>query len=207
MDTIGIDFDNTIVCYHDLFHRLAREGSLIPASLPVSKCAVRDYLRQTGREADWTELQGIIYGPRLFEAEPFPGVLTFLERCHHRGIRCRIISHKTRYAVRGEKHDLHQASLDWLQCRGILGPRTGLGLGDVFLEETRAAKLARLAAERCDLCIDDLPEFLTEPGFPAGVERILFDPSGSASPGPYRRCRSWQEIAQLVFAVREAPAP
>ena len=49
MGTIGIDFDNTIVCYHKLFHRLAVERSLIPVSVAVSKCAVRDYLLEQQR--------------------------------------------------------------------------------------------------------------------------------------------------------------
>ncbi len=44
--------------------------------LPPTKQAVRDFLRATGREADWTELQGIAYGPRIADAEPFPGVKT-----------------------------------------------------------------------------------------------------------------------------------
>src|SRR4029079_9696971 len=59
---IGLDFDNTIVRYDRLFHRLARKRGLIPDGIPVSKQAVRDHLRANGREADWTELQGMAYG-------------------------------------------------------------------------------------------------------------------------------------------------
>src|SRR5262245_43078397 len=42
---IGVDFDNTIVSYDALFHRIATERDLIPADLPVNKTAVRDHLR------------------------------------------------------------------------------------------------------------------------------------------------------------------
>ena len=49
---IGIDFDNTIVCYDDVFHEVAREQGLIPNDLPANKGAVRDHLRAIGREDD-----------------------------------------------------------------------------------------------------------------------------------------------------------
>ena len=45
---IGLDFDNTIVSYDELFHRVALEGGLVPGDLPVRKEAVRDYLREAG---------------------------------------------------------------------------------------------------------------------------------------------------------------
>ena len=57
---IGLDFDNTIVRYDRLFHRLRRERGLIPDHLPVSKRAIRDHLRASGREEEWTELQGVL---------------------------------------------------------------------------------------------------------------------------------------------------
>ena len=69
---LGIDFDNTIVRYDELFHGVAVERGLIPASLPVRKNDVRDFLRQQDRERDWTELQGYVYGPRMAGARPFP---------------------------------------------------------------------------------------------------------------------------------------
>ena len=66
---IGIDFDNTIVCYDEIFHRLAVERGLIGPDAPRGKSMVRDALRRSGREAEWTRLQGEAYGPRIGEAE------------------------------------------------------------------------------------------------------------------------------------------
>ena len=77
---IGIDFDNTIACYDQLFHRMALEKGLIPADLPEGKSQVRDYLRHGGKEDAWTELQGHVYGARMGEAPPFPGVIEFFVR-------------------------------------------------------------------------------------------------------------------------------
>ena len=51
---IGVDFDNTIVCYDDLFHRIAVEQGLVPARLEPRKNEVRDFLRNAGQEAAWT---------------------------------------------------------------------------------------------------------------------------------------------------------
>ena len=78
---IGLDFDNTIVCYDRLFHRLAVERGLVTRYLPPSKQTVRDFLRVPGREDEWTELQGIPHCPRIPAAEPFPRVKEFLSQC------------------------------------------------------------------------------------------------------------------------------
>src|SRR5207249_10636646 len=94
---LGIDFDNTIVCYDQVFHQVAHEQNLIPADLPVSKQAVRDYLRAAGKEDRWTEMQGYVYGPRLTDAQAFPGVLDFIETQVKSGIELFVISHKTKH--------------------------------------------------------------------------------------------------------------
>jgi len=71
---LGIDFDNTLVSYDELFWKLARESNLIPESIAVKKEAVRDYLRSIDKEGNWTEMQGTVYGLRIEEAKPFTGV-------------------------------------------------------------------------------------------------------------------------------------
>ena len=83
---IGIDFDNTIVCYDEAFHASAVEKKLIPPSTPRSKSAVRDYLRRIGNEAAWTELQGYMYGSRMELASPYPGFDRFLSLCKSKEI-------------------------------------------------------------------------------------------------------------------------
>ena len=198
---IGIDFDNTIVSYDALFHRVAHEQGLIPPDLPVSKTAVRDHLRAAGREAAWTEMQGTVYGARIAGADPFPGVFDFFLACRRRGVPVRIISHKTRHPYQGESHDLHAAARAWLHARGFVD-HAGTGLGDehVFFELTKAAKLGRIAACGCTHFIDDLPELLAEPGFPANVERILFDPQFHHTTFRHgRRATDWVALQEALL--------
>jgi len=199
---IGVDFDNTIVCYDELFHKVAREKHLIPADVPVNKSDVRNYLRRAGNEDAWTEMQGYVYGARMAEAAPYPGVFEFLQACRAAGICISIISHKTRHPFLGEKHDLHAAATNWLEQQGFFDPASlGLPRESVFFELTKEAKLARIAERGCTHFIDDLPEFLGEPAFPAGALRILVD-SNNLYAGDTRfvRIQSWEE-AQALFTA------
>ena len=78
---IGLDFDNTIVCYDDVFYTAALEKHLITSESPLSKTEVRDTLRAAGKEQDWIELQGYVYGPGMKLAKPFPGASATDSRC------------------------------------------------------------------------------------------------------------------------------
>lgn len=204
---LGIDFDNTIVCYDGLFHRVCVEKGLIPASLPASKSEVRDYLRRIGREDDWTEMQGYVYGARMAEADPYPGVMDFFRECIRAARPICIISHKTRFPFRGSKYDLHAAAIGWLELRGFFDPdRIGLARDQVFFELTGNEKLDRIGRQSCTHFIDDLPEFLSSPAFPSATHRILFDPNGRhEAVGAFTRLKSWSEIARFFEDCRAVP--
>ncbi|NBT14701.1 MAG: haloacid dehalogenase-like hydrolase, partial [Planctomycetia bacterium] len=116
---IGVDFDNTIVCYDEVFQRVALEQGLVPPHAATSKTAIRDHLRSMGQEDGWTELQGTVYGPRMIDAAPFPGVLEFFAACRTAGQAVAIVSHRTRFPYLGERHDLHAAARDWLARHGF----------------------------------------------------------------------------------------
>lgn len=202
---IGVDLDNTIVCYDRLFHRLAAERGWIPRELDTNKSSVRDYLRSQGREEDWTQLQGIAYGNRINEAGAFPGSLEFFAECRRRDQPICIISHRTRQPYRGPEFDLHQAARGWLQSHQFVGGSVaGLTENQVFLEETKVAKLARIASTGCTHFVDDLPEFLLEDRFPGGVSRVLFDPADrySAVAG-LLRFTSWRDLQGHFFPKEE----
>lgn len=197
---IGIDFDNTIVCYDELFHREAVARKLISTDVAQTKNAVRDFLRETGREDDWTALQGFVYGDGIDGARPFPGVKQFLTEMQKRGSRVSVISHKTQYPVIGPRTNLHEAARRWLEDHEFLErDRFGLSNHRVFFNETKEAKLMRISELGCTHFVDDLPEFLSEPSFPAGVARILFDPHRSdAEVFDVVRASSWLEILELL---------
>src|SRR3990167_6924006 len=106
---IGVDFDNTIVCYHEVFHQVAREQGLIPADSPQNKEKIRDYLRSMDQENLWTEMQGYVYGNRMSAARPFPDVAAFFKTALAKNIPLYIISHKTRHPSAGPPCALHHA--------------------------------------------------------------------------------------------------
>lgn len=173
---IGIDFDNTIVSYDRLFKTLAVEQGVIPADFQANKTLIRDHLRATGREPLWTAMQGEAYGPKMDGASAFPFVKSTIARLIQSGNAVRIISHKTLHPIVGPKFDLHAAARGWLEKEGFWSSEIGMNPTDTFFEPTKEAKWARIASEKCDVFIDDLPEILTSPAFPIGVKRFLFDP-------------------------------
>src|SRR3990167_223777 len=172
---IGVDFDNTIVCYDLLFHKIALEKSFIDSDFPKDKEEIRNHFRAIGKEAAWTELQGYVYGERIFEAEIFPGVIDFFKRTRERAIPIYIISHKTRHPYAGPAYDLHQAAMGWLEKNNFFSnPSVNLNPKDVFFVESKISKCDQIALMRCTHFIDDLSEFLSEPAFPENTMRILF---------------------------------
>ncbi len=197
---IGIDFDNTLINYNEVFLLAAREHRLVGAEFAGAKREVRDAIRLLpDGELTWQRLQGQVYGARIGGAVPFPGVHDFLQRCRRRGLGVFIVSHKTRYGhFDPARTDLRAAALGWLAAQGFFDPdAAGLRADQVFFEDDRASKLARIAGLRCTHFIDDLEEVFADPGFPPGVRKILFAEAGAADCDV--RCSTWAEIASAVL--------
>lgn len=200
---IGIDFDNTIVSYDALFHRVGRERQLIPPSLPPTKLHVREYLKQQGQEALWTEMQGYVYGARMAEAVAYPGAIEFLAWASARRIALSIVSHKTRHPFLGERYDLQAAARRWVDEALASGPAPLIDASDVYFELTKEDKIRRIASLELDYFIDDLPEILLADGFPAGTTRILFAPEGNSGCGKHQLVAysTWREIQSYFEAL------
>lgn len=198
---VGVDFDNTIVCYHEVIYRVALREGFIPPSVTATKGVVRDYLRKYGQEEVWTVLQGYLYGIGIKEAPPFPGVKEFFSHSLRQGIGISIISHKTLRPFRGPEYDLHKAAHEWLDLHGFYdSAQIGLSPEHVYFELTKEEKLERIVKTKCTHFIDDLPEFLSEPQFPSDVERILFDPGKDHQAAPlFRQASSWNEISSALI--------
>ena len=197
---IGIDLDNTIVTYDRVFHQHAVKLGLIAAEVAMNKRAIRDTIRQLPMgEAKWTELQGLVYGVAIAEAEFAPGIERFLSTCEKRSIRTFIISHKTRYAARGPQHNLRDAARKWIEQSGLTA-NFGFSMDDCFFVDSVAEKLSKVSECGCDYFIDDLVEVLANPDFPSGVKKVLYSSNLDEDlPLTIVNCSSWDEIHDFVF--------
>lgn len=179
---IGLDLDNTIVCYDQAIKRLAEELPDLPSTIPKTKLGVRDFLRAEDREDEWTMFQGNMYGPGMSYAEPFPSALSVIAAMQSAGHRTIIISHRTRHPYLGPQHDLHAAARTWIKNNLISNGTQLVAESDIHLNETRDEKVALVKSLACDLFIDDLIEVLTDPAFPMSTEKVWFAPALDATP-------------------------
>lgn len=196
---VGIDFDNTIVSYDQLFYDVALEKQLIPKQLPPVKTEVRDYLRKIDKEDIWTEMQGYVYGAKMADAAIFPGVREFMRWAADIGHNLAIVSHKTKHPFIGEPYDLHAAARKWIENELLDEGGKFINDAQIFFELTKEDKISRIEKIHCDIFIDDLPEILKAPGFPDFTCKILFDPTKIHSELPgVTSVKCWNEIQCLL---------
>jgi len=194
---IGIDFDNTIICYNSAFYNAAIKKKLIPLDIPANKNQIRNFLRQNGQENDWIQLQGDVYGECILDATLFPGFIDFVNFCENLNISLFIVSHKTIHPYSGGKANLHDAAKRWMVHKGFFDKtKISIEPSNVYFELTKADKIERIKALRCSYFIDDLPEFLLENAFPNTTQRILFDPSNQhlTTENSIKKMTSWENI-------------
>jgi len=195
---IGVDFDNTIVCFDTLFYAEALRKKLISNETPANKLAVREALRSRWGDLVWTELQGTIYGEKIQDAQPYEGVKAFFSAAKDKGHEVFVISHKTQTPALGPAHDLHAAARNWLQSQTFFSD-LGLKEEHAFFETSIAGKIERIQKMKCEIFIDDLVEFLAHPDFPSTVDRILFSPSALQPHIPFRQATSWSQIQNWII--------
>ncbi len=191
---IGVDFDNTIAGYDELFCELAADAGVIEPGVVATKQSIRDLVRATPNgETMWRRLQASAYGERMQEAKLIDGVTDFFRAANEREIPLRIISHKTERAVAGNNGvNLCDAAMDWMVAQQFFNDETlGLSPSAVFFEISRKAKISRIAMLGCTHFIDDLVETFADPSFPNGIEKILF---ADKAPAGVRRYSNWMDI-------------
>jgi hypothetical protein len=208
---VGIDFDNTIIRYDGLMHSIASGWGLISGASPKTKKEIRDTLRSvTDGETLWQRLQAEAYGQRILEASPAPGFEAFLAYCKRRRIPVCIVSHKTEFSNLGESHvNLRTSAMNWLRQHGLVGKNSAVEIGEsaVFFEATRALKVARIGALGVTHFIDDLEETFEDPGFPAGVQKILYAEKALARDNNVRGFAAWNGILDYFERLTAVTPP
>jgi len=196
---IGIDFDNTIVNYDSAFHHQALRMGLISKSVARNKQIIRDEIRKLPNGNDkWTELQGIVYGLHMDEADLIDGVDQFLLICKEKNVKVSVISQKTEYPFMGPRVNLRDAARKWLEDKKFT-TKFGLSEGDIVFETTIEEKIERIGKKKCTHFIDDLPEILFHKDFPPHVEKILFSSKEECQDPGILCFKDWSAIKEHFF--------
>ena len=197
MIRLGIDFDNTIVEYDNLFNKIALEYKLIDRKTKTNKIDLREILRSRGEEELFTNIQGEVYGKRILEADSSKGVIAALKNLNYSEIKPFIISHKTKTPYKGPKYDLHKAARDWLTRNNFFN-KDGLNWNkkDVYFEVSKEKKIKRILSLNCTHYIDDLPEILEL--LPKSISRILYDPNSIYLEKNFLRLSNWENLKDIL---------
>ncbi|MDR3491436.1 MAG: hypothetical protein P4M12_05240 [Gammaproteobacteria bacterium] len=202
---IGIDFDNTIICYDQVFCDLAKSWELIEKDYQGSKHELRDTIRMLP-EGDlvWQRMQGKAYGERIQKAEIFPGFKEFVAACNaDTNIEIFIVSHKTEFGHFDENRvNLRDAARQWLTDQGFFKQNFPyINKANVFFELTREEKIERIKSLQCTHFIDDLVEVLASPLFPDNVKRFLFQPLDEVEQqASLTKYSNWADIKNAIFS-------
>ena len=188
----GIDFDNTIINYEEIFYFRALEKKLIPKTIERRKLAVREFLRSKKLEDEWTKLQGEVYGSYILEAKPFLGVLEAFKIFVKNNIPFYIISHKTMFPYLGDKINLHNAAKNWLKVNGFFNL---IKENNVYFETSIEKKINRICKCGCTHFIDDLSDILSL--LPSNINKIYFNDNDCNINVDFVTMKSWLEINDI----------
>lgn len=196
MKHIGVDFDNTIVIYDNLFYRLAVEQNLIKGDTKKSKESVRKSLIEQNQEDKFTIMQGEVYGSKIHEAEPAENVLKELKKIKDKGCQISIISHKTKHPYKGPKYDLHESAIEWLKKHKFFD-QTFLNLRreDVYFEETKERKIERIKKLGCTHYIDDLYSIVE---MLDGTQIKAIHYTNDAQSKANYRMKNWSDLESII---------
>lgn len=199
---IGIDIDNTIICYNRVFAHVAMSQGFSVQS-DASKNEVKKWFHERDMQQAFTLLQGQVYGKFIYLATLFEGVLAFIDVATRAGCHLFLVSHKTRYPLVGEKCDLHKSARRFLIDNKVISKYNNVGVhsNNVFFEGTLARKINRIAALNLDFFIDDLLQVFQHSNFPKKTNFMHFsqDLTKTALTDEFSSFANWKQI--LSFFV------
>jgi len=198
---IGIDLDNTIINYDEVFPRLAKSLGIARLSDPPSKLSIKaQLLKEKDGERQWRSLQGQVYGSGVASADLYPGIYRFLWRCKARGIEVHILSHKTKFGHNDPKKiPLRREATRFLQKKSIFSETSDSLVAEVHFFDSQNDKVNAIREARFAWFVDDLVQVLADTRIPDCTKSILFCPQNTNAIDYSRVATSWFEIEEEIL--------
>ncbi|CAE19696.1 conserved hypothetical protein [Prochlorococcus marinus subsp. pastoris str. CCMP1986] len=201
MKKLGLDFDNTLIDYDEVFYKLALEKNLIPQSINKDKKSVRKFFIDNNIEDEFIKLQGEVYGLKVLEAKQSFGMFEALKSLKNDNFELIIVSHKTKYPYSGKKYDLHKAASNWLEVNKFYD-EDGLAMKreNVYFEVTKEDKISRIEELDISFYIDDLQSILEM--IRPSIKRILYNPKFKEKiDKDFYLLENWKDLKYLIEEI------
>lgn len=198
---IGIDFDNTIIKYDEVFYKFALKNKLIFSRKNRNKSDIKEEIIKNFDEKAWTKLQGEVYSIGISQAKLYQNCLESLYKFDKLGHKIFIISHKTKYPVIGKKTNLHKITNEWI-INNIFKKKKfkNFNIDCVFFNEDKNQKIMKILECNCNVFIDDLEDILRK--LPSNIMKILFSKNYSfEKKSDLIHLGDWKMISRLIDEI------
>jgi thiamine kinase-like enzyme len=202
---IGIDLDNTILKYDEVFYSLAIERSWIDQECFCDKDAIKENLAKKRGDAEqgenqWRQLQAWAYGDYIGNALVFDGFYEFAQQARQCNDQLFIVSHKTEFSNYDASVPLRSNAINTLNQRGFFKPVSEGGLGfnrkDIFFASSLDEKIQKIRELNLTHFIDDLHKVIFHPEFPSETRKILFASGANKEANETLVFRVWSDIEE-----------
>ena len=197
---IGIDFDNTIVTYDELFAAAAARAGAAPLE-PMSSGSTKS-ARPSPHPARWRDAvakapsrglwPGIGGRVDVRRAGPISGPLPASI-----GADVYVVSHKTQYGHQDpDRTDLRMAARNWMQGSGLIGSADCCpSVSTASISKTRSPPRSTASRASSSMFSSTISSTCSSsPDFPQRTQSILFAGADGSHPARFRRLASWAEI-------------
>jgi len=189
---IGIDLDNTIAIYDNLFSKYA--SNLLGVKGCRNKKEVAHYLKNQNREKDWTFLQGEVYGKYMTEASVAKHFIERISSIDLSEAVFEIVSHRSLFPSSGALYNMRNIAYDWIELN--ISPYTQINIyKSVFFFETIEEKIQFISESSYFAFVDDLPFIFENNHFPKNTRAFLFTNGEKISNNPFfEELNSWENF-------------
>ena len=200
---IGIDFDNTIVDYSNIFSEYAYHLGYVSTLNILSKENIKKIIFKLPEgKIKWGILQAEVYSEGIVKAKIMDGFSSFIHMCRSNNIPVSIVSHKTIYnKYDTRRRNLRKSAMKWI-LENEFYDQNNLGFKEnqIYFEDTPMDKIKRIKKLKCTHFIDDLMSILLHPKFPSNVVKILLNVNYcNNNHEQINVCKNWKEIAKYEF--------
>lgn len=202
---IGIDFDNTIASYEQIFYEIAQDANtnIKLSNIGVSyKTQLKTALsKRNNGDKEWQRIQGYVYGLGMPAAHIMYGFFDFILNCKINNWVVYIVSHKSQYGHFDKSFtQLRLAALDWMKNNNFFNDDDPLiSKNNIFFLDTQDLKIKKIQELNLDLFIDDLLEVFQNPLFPRKTLKFLLTRETKKCTNDVQVFSSWNDISKYFF--------